>query len=389
MDLPGPRWKKGKDGKDFAALAAANPMSSIVAELQASLRDSQAVAILSGPSGDAVLQVQPNQAALLNRSAFGRAVENAGGESQWFQLGPEEVFFLCRALKCIAVESENKKQMSEPELWGLLSSASELFPGMYKAYEHLRLKNWVVRSGLQYGADFVAYRHHPALVHSEFAVIVVLEDEVFGTRCGRMKVWSDLLCALRASGSVAKTLLVLTICCRSCCDLRSSDCLEQMTVQERTITRWIPQQCREQQDKPRGEERSNRDEQIQKSCGDVSRSEEQEHAREGFQDWRSGSYLTNKTGLLQKQHGVVVRSALHLLVPDALPDGSRTHDSMPPPTCQRASKVLMCQFDPIGCPVDVSVTEGQSSAAYAFSFAASVDVRSSSSGKFPINCRRN
>ncbi|KAJ1257864.1 hypothetical protein BS78_10G029000 [Paspalum vaginatum] len=281
MDLPGPRWKKGKDGKDFAALAAANPMSSIVAELQASLRDSEAVAILSGPAGDAILQVWPHQAALLNRAAFGRAVENAGEESQWFQLGPEEVFFLCRALKCIAVESEHKKRMGEPELWDLLISASELFPGMYKAYEHLRLKHWVVRSGLQYGADFVAYRHHPALVHSEFAVIVVPEDEKFGAICGRMKVWSDLLCALRASGSVAKTLLVLTICSQSCCDLRSSDCLEQLTVQERTITRWIPQQCREEQDKPHREKSSNRDEQIQKPCREVSRSEEQEHTREG------------------------------------------------------------------------------------------------------------
>ncbi|KAJ1257652.1 hypothetical protein BS78_10G012000 [Paspalum vaginatum] len=232
-------------------------------------RDSQAVAILSGPSGDAIVQVRPHQAALLNRATFGRAVENAREDSQWFQLGPEEVFFLCRALKCIAVESESKKLVSEPELWDLLSSASELFPEMYKAYEHLRLKNWVVRSGLQYGANFVAYRHHPALVHSEFAIIVVPEDEMFGARCGRMKVWSDLLCALRASGSVAKTLLVLTICGRSCCDLRSSDCLEQLTVQERTITRWIPHQCCEQQDKPRGEESSNRE------------SEEQEHTREG------------------------------------------------------------------------------------------------------------
>ena len=56
MDLPGPRWKKGKDGKDFAALAAANPMSSIVAELQALLRD-------------AILEVGSRQAKLLNQAA--------------------------------------------------------------------------------------------------------------------------------------------------------------------------------------------------------------------------------------------------------------------------------------------------------------------------------
>ncbi|KAK1654072.1 hypothetical protein QYE76_071877 [Lolium multiflorum] len=139
--------------------------------------------------------------------------------------------------------------MSEGELWDHLCSASDLFPEMYKAYSHLRSKNWVVRSGLQYGTDFVAYRHHPALVHSEFAVVVVPEGAEFGGRFGRLKVWSDLLCALRASGSVAKTLLVLTIS-SSICELGSPDCLEQLVVHERKITRWIAQQCREQRCEP-------------------------------------------------------------------------------------------------------------------------------------------
>ncbi|KAL6873541.1 hypothetical protein ACP4OV_013623 [Aristida adscensionis] len=258
MDLPGPRWKKGRDGKDFAALAAANPMSSIVAELQASLRESEAVATLSAQGGDAILGVTPEQAALLSRAAFGRAVENAGEERQWFQLGPEEVFFLSHALKCIRVESEERRQMGEGELWGHLTSVLEPFPEMYKAYEHLRMKNWVARSGLQYGTDFVAYRHHPALVHSEFAVIVVPEGVAFGARCARLKVWSDLLCAVRASGSVAKTLLVLTISSRSC-ELGSLDCLDQLIVHERMISRWIPQQSREQRRKPCLEETKGED----------------------------------------------------------------------------------------------------------------------------------
>ncbi|CAD6218589.1 unnamed protein product [Miscanthus lutarioriparius] len=57
MDLPGPRWKKGKDGKDFAALTAANPMSTIIAQLQAKLRDSEAVATLAAHTRDAILEV--------------------------------------------------------------------------------------------------------------------------------------------------------------------------------------------------------------------------------------------------------------------------------------------------------------------------------------------
>ncbi|KAF0932014.1 hypothetical protein E2562_007824 [Oryza meyeriana var. granulata] len=268
MDLPSPRWKKGKDGKDFSSLGAANPISAIVSELKASFTSSKPVAILSDLGGRAVLGVEPEQAAILNRAAFGHAIENAAAQKHWFQLSHEEVFYLCHALSCIRVESQDQKQMSEVELWDHFRSGSESFPEMYKAYSHLRLKNWVVRSGLQYGADFVAYRHHPALVHSEFAVVVVPEGAEFGNRCGRLEVWSDLLCALRASGSVAKTLLVLTISSSSSCELSSPDCLEQLVVHERTITRWIPQQCREQRCEPSRDE-AKREELVSKKVSVV------------------------------------------------------------------------------------------------------------------------
>uniref|UniRef100_A0A0E0DXG7 tRNA-intron lyase n=1 Tax=Oryza meridionalis TaxID=40149 RepID=A0A0E0DXG7_9ORYZ len=243
MDLSGPRWKKGKDGQDFSALAAANPMSAIFAELKASFISSKPVAVLSGPGGGAILGVEPEQAVILNRAAFGHAVEIAAAQKHWFQLSPEEVFYLCHVLNCIRVESQDKKQMSDKQLWDHFRSMSESFPEMYKAYSHLRPKNWVVRSGLQYGADFVSYRQHPALIHSEFAVVVVPEGISFGDRCGHLEVWSDLLRALRAFGSVAKTLL--------------------LAVHERTITRWIPPQCCEERSEASRDE-ANREELISK-----------------------------------------------------------------------------------------------------------------------------
>lgn len=90
-DMPwlGPRWKKGRDGKDFSALAAANPMSDNVAQLQASLRSSECTAVLTGCNGVLVR--------VLSRSAFGQPVEPAIGEASeerllHFQVGPEEMF---------------------------------------------------------------------------------------------------------------------------------------------------------------------------------------------------------------------------------------------------------------------------------------------------------
>jgi hypothetical protein len=79
--MSGPRWK-GKDGKDFSALAAANPMSSIVPELRYSLKCSNLVATLSSQGGVAILRVNPQQTTLLNRAAFGWSAENAGAERE-------------------------------------------------------------------------------------------------------------------------------------------------------------------------------------------------------------------------------------------------------------------------------------------------------------------
>nr|GEX65405.1 ribonuclease H-like domain-containing protein [Tanacetum cinerariifolium] len=61
-----------------------------------------------------------------------------------------------------------------------MTSKNESFPEFFKAYSHLREKNWVVRSGDQYGVDFVAYRHHPSLVHSEYGVLVLREGNANG-----------------------------------------------------------------------------------------------------------------------------------------------------------------------------------------------------------------
>ncbi|KAJ0966099.1 hypothetical protein J5N97_027237 [Dioscorea zingiberensis] len=234
--LTGTRWK----AKGFADIAQANPMSGIITELQASLSESQAHAMLSGCS-DTLLEATPELADLLNRACFGKQINAYEKDKQWFQLGPEEAFYLHHALNCLTIIGQNGNAMNAMELWEFMASRRSTFPQLYKAYSHLRSKNWVVRSGLQYGVDFVAYRHHPALVHSEFAVLVVLDGEE-----SRLRVWSDLQCSLRVCGGVAKTLLVLSVVKRNTELAALVPCWDEYAViEERTITRWVPEQCRE------------------------------------------------------------------------------------------------------------------------------------------------
>ncbi|KAK6235367.1 hypothetical protein QUC31_019111 [Theobroma cacao] len=232
------RWK----GKGSEAKAIADPMSKIVSQLQSSLIHSNTHGLLSSCS--VLVEVDAQLADLLNRACFGRPRITAEKDNEWFQLDMEEAFYLCFSLKCLKVVGEDGCIKSNEELWEYMKSKKAVFPVFYMAYSHLRHKNWVVRPGLQYGVDFVAYRHHPALVHSEYAVLVLSEGD--NDLNGRLRVWSDIHGTVRLCGSVAKTLLIVNVN-NNCHGAISPSCLEHYTVEEQTITRWNPEQCREDQ----------------------------------------------------------------------------------------------------------------------------------------------
>lgn len=232
----GPRWK----GKAAEVKALADPISKIVSQLQSSLISSNSRGLLSGTS--VLLKAGAELTDLLNRACFGRPRVTSEKNQQWFQLSLEEAFYLQYSLKCIKVVDHNETELKNDELWKHMTSKKENFPLLYKAFSHLRSKNWVIRSGSQYGVDFVAYCHHPALVHSQYAVLVLSAQD--GCANGRLRVWSDFHCTLRLCGSVAKTLLILDIEKQLSCTA-SPSCLDNYIIEERTITRWSPEQSRE------------------------------------------------------------------------------------------------------------------------------------------------
>lgn len=232
-----PRWK----GKNAEAEALKEPMSKLISQLQSSLVQSDASGFLSG--NNVRIAVGAEQTDLLNKTCIGRPVSTDEKDKQWFQLGLEEAFYLCYSLKCLKINGGDTSPHGDEELWHYMKSKKKAFPCFYKAYSHLRLKNWVVRPGAQYGVDFVVYRHHPALVHSEYGVLVLSGGD--DNDCtGRLREWSDVHCTTRLLGGVAKTLLVLYINKSGNSD-DSPSSLEKYTVEERTIIRWSPQQCRE------------------------------------------------------------------------------------------------------------------------------------------------
>ncbi|XP_057437665.1 tRNA-splicing endonuclease subunit Sen2-1 [Lotus japonicus] len=238
-----PRWK-GKDAKskkDAEAEALKEPMSKTISHLQSSLVQSDACGFLSDNSVH--LAVGAEQIDLFDKACFGQPVRTVEKDQHLFQLSFEEAFFLCCSLKCLKIIRGDLGPQNDEELWHYMKSKKEAFPCFYKAYSHLRMKNWVVKSGAQYGVDFVVYRHHPARIHSEYGILV-LSDEDKKDLNGRLGVWSDAHCITRLLGSVAKILLVMYVNKNGSSD-ESPSCLANYSVEERTIARWSPELCRE------------------------------------------------------------------------------------------------------------------------------------------------
>lgn len=227
-----PRWK----GKGFVDIANENPMSEIIKKLQISFIQSKEQAQLSGC--EALFEAGPDLADLLGRTCFGQPITTSSEDKQWFQFGPEEAFYLSYILKCLKILGEDGQVVNCENLWDHMKFKKDNFPFLFKAYSHLRSKNWIVRPGHQYGVDYVAYRHHPALVHSEYSVLVVTKNHP------RLKVWSDWQSVVRVTGGVAKNLLVLSIDANHHDVNPSLSYLDQYTVDERLITRWVPEHSR-------------------------------------------------------------------------------------------------------------------------------------------------
>lgn len=255
----GGRWKS----REAAADALEEPISSLYKQM----REWEPVQALLAHSS-VILSIDFSKAQVLNRACFGKPIYAATSppcsatststRSPWipevnaepdnarlFQLGLEEAFFLASHVGCIIIckqTVEGLEAMPTEEAWRCMQSSRPEFGYLYIAYAHFRGKHWVVRSGIQYGADFMAYRHHPALVHSDYAVVVMVEGQE-----ERLKTWTELQAMNRLCGSVAKTLLLLHIIpkCEGP-DLSSPLCQGDFAVEAVEVRRWLPEKNREE-----------------------------------------------------------------------------------------------------------------------------------------------
>lgn len=139
-------------------------------------------------------------------------------------LSPEEVIFLTWDVPVLQVTNETALS-----LWQRFCAdrGGVVFVRKYAVYAHFRRRNWVVRSGVFFGADYLLYKDGPEFNHSSAAVRIASRlEEPF------------LAGMQRELGNCKKTLVVATVRIPDDLDCSVPSCMSEIEVLTTTPTHW-------------------------------------------------------------------------------------------------------------------------------------------------------
>ena len=165
---------------------------------------------------------------------------------EYLQLGAEEAFYLMAEVKVLNVQLSRDTIITPSNLWQHFSLANKSFPARYAAYAYYRAGNWVPKSGLKFGVDFLLYKDGPLSYHSSYAVVVKEESSVEAQQ--QNLTWKEVIAFNRVSESAGKDLLICHVSTAGRGtgeDSKEAWCMESTFVKDTVIKRWVPEKDRE------------------------------------------------------------------------------------------------------------------------------------------------
>lgn len=136
----------------------------------------------------------------------------------------EECLFLVSELKCLEVRTLEGVTITETQLLNNFSKLKRSFLVSYVAYIYLKSKNWVIKSGLKFGGDFLLYQKGPQFFHASYVVLIQPYQNGAQLPTGHHYMENyDFQCFNRIAETTAKDLLVLEVNCPT--DIDPIDCV--------------------------------------------------------------------------------------------------------------------------------------------------------------------
>ncbi|XP_062549248.1 uncharacterized protein LOC134213849 isoform X2 [Armigeres subalbatus] len=144
--------------------------------------------------------------------ALGESLDNPYPVPEYLSLMFEESLFLVKELRCLEVRTLNGAVMSEENLVQTFTKLNRNFVASYVGYVYLRSKNWVAKSGLKFGGDFILYQKGPQFFHASYIVLIepYWNDEKL-PKCAHYIDNYDFHGFNRIGETTAKDLLILEV----------------------------------------------------------------------------------------------------------------------------------------------------------------------------------
>ncbi|XP_062121032.1 tRNA-splicing endonuclease subunit Sen2 [Drosophila sulfurigaster albostrigata] len=133
--------------------------------------------IFNGLAVEVVNTEQASIASLHDNGGYGkgsmsRGGPNSGNPQETLLLGLEEACLLAYFLDALEISDLTGSKLSWTEFLQVALEYDTQFVYKLAAYLYLKAKNWIIKSGIKFGGDFLIYKQGPSHFHASFLVIV-------------------------------------------------------------------------------------------------------------------------------------------------------------------------------------------------------------------------
>eukprot|EP00210_Caulerpa_lentillifera_P009679 g9235.t1 len=127
-----------------------------------------------------------------------------------------EALYYFNDIQIFSSTSDGSQPITKPEFERYCNEKQRHFQTLFRVFVHFKNKGWFLRSGVNYGSDFVLYDQHPSAVHAAYSVVILHQGESISLL--------DLQATYRLCNQVSKGLLLV----------QASD-----EIEIREVKRWI------------------------------------------------------------------------------------------------------------------------------------------------------
>lgn len=120
-------------------------------------------------------------------------------------LSLQEAFYVHFVEDCLHIFDEENSLLSTEQCWDLFQKVDKNFIEKYVVYHYYKSKDYIIKTGVKFGGDYLLYKGKPNEVHADYIVVIKYKKEVYNLS------WISVLAHIRTATTTLKELLVVEV----------------------------------------------------------------------------------------------------------------------------------------------------------------------------------